>query len=116
MHSIQSGTIRSSPVSTQNRSRYRCECPYLANGLKGLGFSVLPSQGTYFLNVDLAPMGVNDDVAFCQKLVAEHGVAAIPVSAFYAEDPVRTIMRLCFAKKRETLDAALERLSHVKPA
>ncbi|MCA3613406.1 MAG: aminotransferase [Methylobacterium sp.] len=98
------------------RDDFRQARDYLANGLKGLGFSVLPSQGTYFLNVDLAPMGVNDDVAFCRRLVTEHGVAAIPVSAFYAEDPVRTIMRLCFAKKRETLDAALERLSHVKPA
>ncbi len=89
---------------------------YLANGLRSLGFSVLSAQGTYFINVDLAPLGVEDDVAFCQRLVTEHGVAAIPVSAFYTEDPVRTIMRLCFAKKRETLDAALDRLSRVRPA
>lgn len=86
---------------------------YLAQGLTGLGFSVLPSQGTYFLNVDIAPLGEADDVAFCQRLVREHGVAAIPVSAFYAEDAVRHIVRLCFAKQRATLDAALERLSGV---
>ncbi|MGL5446418.1 MAG: aminotransferase [Rhabdaerophilum sp.] len=87
---------------------------YLSDGLKNLGFSVLPSKGTYFLNFDIAPLGESDDVDFCQRLVTEHGVAAIPVSAFYAEDPVKTIVRLCFAKKRETLDAALERFAGVK--
>ena len=84
---------------------------YLAAGLTDLGFRVLNSRGTYFLNFDIAPLGETDDAAFCQRLVAEHGVAAIPVSAFYAGDPVRTIVRLCFAKKRSTLDAALERLA-----
>jgi aspartate/methionine/tyrosine aminotransferase len=87
---------------------------YLSDGLKSLGFSVLPSQGTYFLNFDIAPFGENDDVAFCQRLVTENGVAAIPVSAFYAGDPVKTIVRLCFAKKRATLDAALERLATIR--
>ena len=88
---------------------------YLGQGLKTLGFSVLPSAGTYFLNFDIAPLGETDDSAFCQRLVVEHGVAAIPVSAFYARDPVRNIVRLCFAKKRATLDAALERLAGVRP-
>ena len=41
---------------------------------------------------------------------SEHGVAAIPVSAFYAGGPVRTVVRFCFAKRDATLDAALERL------
>lgn len=85
----------------------------LAGGLTGLGFSVLPSEATYFLNVDLAPLGITDDVAFCQRLVTEHGVAAIPVSAFYAEDPVTTVVRFCFAKNDATVDRALERLANV---
>ncbi|MFE1600077.1 aminotransferase [Methylobacterium sp. ID0610] len=80
-------------------------------GLAGLGFAVLPSAGTYFLNIDIAPLGETDDVAFCERLVREHGVAAIPVSAFYAEDPVRNVVRFCFAKTDETLDRALDRLS-----
>lgn len=86
---------------------------YLAGGLRDLGFPVLNSRGTYFLNIDIAPLGETDDAAFCQRLVAEYGVAAIPVSAFYAEDPVRTVVRLCFAKRQSTLDAALERLAGV---
>jgi aspartate/methionine/tyrosine aminotransferase len=81
-----------------------------AGGLRDLGFSVLPSAGTYFLNVDIGPLGESDDSAFCQRLVAEHGVAAIPVSAFYAQGAVRNVVRFCFAKHDATLDAALERL------
>ena len=82
----------------------------LAAGLAERGFAVLPTAGTYFLNVDLAPLGVTDDVGFCERLVAQEGVAAVPVSAFYAEDAVRSVVRFCFAKTDATLDAALERL------
>ena len=79
-------------------------------GLRERGFTVLDSQGTYFLNVDLAPLGKNDDVAFCTMMVNEFGVAAIPVSAFYAESPNTSVVRFCFAKRDETLNGALERL------
>lgn len=82
-----------------------------AAGLKTLGFEVIPSQGTYFLNIDIAPLGETDDVAFCRRLVMDHGVAAIPVSAFYAEGAVKNVVRFCFAKKDSTLDAGLERLA-----
>ncbi|GJD62403.1 aminotransferase [Methylobacterium frigidaeris] len=86
-----------------------------AGGLKDLGFSVLPSAGTYFLNLDIAPLGESDDVAFCERLVRQHGVAAIPVSAFYAHRPVRNVVRFCFAKRDDTLDRALERLRGLAP-
>jgi N-succinyldiaminopimelate aminotransferase len=82
-------------------------------GLRDLGFAVIPAQGTYFLNIDIGPLGEADDVAFCRRLVAEHGVAAIPVSAFYAAGAVKTVVRFCFAKRDATLDAALERLAGV---
>ncbi len=82
-------------------------------GLTERGFSVLPSAGTYFINIDIAPLGETDDLAFCQRLVEEHGVAAIPVSAFYAEDAVKSVVRFCFAKKDATLDEALARLDKV---
>lgn len=82
-------------------------------GMSELGFAVMPSQGTYFVTVDIAPLGEDDDAAFCQRLVREHGVAAIPVSAFYARNPVKTVVRFCFAKKDKTLDAALARLARV---
>jgi aspartate/methionine/tyrosine aminotransferase len=82
-------------------------------GLSGLGFQVIPSQATYFLNIDISPLGETDDTAFCRRLVLDHGVAAIPVSAFYAEGAVKNVVRFCFAKRDATLDAALERLAGV---
>jgi aspartate/methionine/tyrosine aminotransferase len=96
--------------ATLQRSRDR-----LSEGLSAAGFAVLPSAGTYFLNVDLAASGVAlDDRTFCLKSVREHGVAAIPVSAFYAEGPVAHVMRLCFAKADATLDRAVERLARAR--
>jgi N-succinyldiaminopimelate aminotransferase len=84
----------------------------LAAGLETAGFTVLDSGGTYFLNVDLEASGIaEDDRTFALRAVRDHGVASIPVSAFYAEDPVRHILRLCFAKADATLDEAVRRLA-----
>ena len=58
-------------------------------------------EATYFLNIDIAAARAStDDAAFCRRLVLEHGVAAIPVSAFYAEGAVKNVVRFCFAKQR----------------
>jgi len=93
-------------------SNFQVSRDRLATGLIEAGYVVLPSQGTYFLNVDLAASGIAlDDRSFCLRAVREAGIAAIPVSAFYAEAPVTTIVRLCLAKKDETLDAGIERLA-----
>ena len=110
MASARPTTISSSMRADLPRSRDR-----LANGprLDRLSRSCR-AQGTYFLNVDLQPLGLNEtDEAFCKRLVVEHKVAAIPVSAFYEDDPVTSVVRFCFAKKDATLDGALERLSRV---
>jgi N-succinyldiaminopimelate aminotransferase len=82
-----------------------------SDGLKQLGFTVLPSAGTYFVNIDITELGEGDDTAFCERLVSRFGVAAIPVSAFYADRGVTSVVRFCFAKQDSTLDAALERLA-----
>lgn len=79
----------------------------LGAGLAALGFDVLASQGTYFLNVDLGDRG---DEAFCRHITETARVTAIPVSAFYVEDPVTSVVRFCFSKQDSTLDAALDRL------
>ena len=95
----------------QMRAGFQRSRDRFCDGLRTLGFPVLPSEGTYFVNVDIAPLGESDDVAFCKRLVEDFGVAAIPVSAFYAKDPVTSVVRFCFAKKDSTLDAGLERLA-----
>src|SRR6478609_9627355 len=84
----------------------------LAAGLERIGFPVIKSQGTYFLTVDLSPLGLNEtDEDFCKRIVTQYKVAGIPVSAFYEQDKVTSVVRFCFAKNDATLDAALERLS-----
>jgi len=98
---------------TGQRASFQTSRDYLVAGLRGLGFEVLSSQGTYFVTMDCAPFGM-DDQTFSRRLVAEFGVATIPVSAFYAENPVKNIVRFCFAKQNATLDAALERLANAK--
>lgn len=98
------------------RTRLQQQRDYFSAGLKSAGFSVLPSAGTYFVCVDLRPLGIDDDQAFCRRLVADAKVAAIPVSAFYSgDDRVRHVVRFCFAKNEATLDAAIERLRVAAP-
>jgi N-succinyldiaminopimelate aminotransferase len=99
------------------RHRFQHGRDRLKAGLEGAGFSVLPSAGTYFLSVDLAASGVEiGDVAFADRLIDEAGVASIPVSAFYAEDPVTSVLRFCFVKEDAVLDAAIERIGNARAA
>ena len=94
------------------RAGYQHSRDRLAAGLANLGYAVLPAPSTYFLTIDLAASGVAmGDVAFCERLVEQAGVAAIPVSAFYSAHPVTNVVRLCFAKHDATIDAALERMA-----
>jgi N-succinyldiaminopimelate aminotransferase len=94
-------------VAEQQRRRDR-----LAGGLRSLGLETLPCEGTYFLNLDIRSAGFEgDDVTFCRQLVEQVGVAAIPVSAFYEETPVRHLARLCFTKQDAVIDRALERFA-----
>jgi aspartate/methionine/tyrosine aminotransferase len=89
----------------------------LAGGLNRLGLATLPSAGTYFLSLDLAASAVAmSDTDFCDWMVDEAGVAGIPVSAFYASDPVTSLVRLCFAKEDATIDEALVRIERALPA
>ncbi|MEA3041890.1 MAG: N-succinyldiaminopimelate aminotransferase [Sphingomonadales bacterium] len=86
-----------------------------ASALEGAGFATLPAEGSYFVSIDLAASGIAaGDVAFCERAVRECGVAAIPVGAFYAQDPVTSVVRLCFAKREETLAAGLEGLTRAR--
>ncbi len=82
-----------------------------AGGLAEIGLDVLPCAGTYFVNVDVGRTGFDgDDADFCRHITEQAGVAAIPASAFYQEDALRTVVRFCFAKQDDVLDEALARL------
>jgi len=82
-------------------------------GLKGSKFKLLPSEGTYFQCVDISNVSDLSETEFCKWLTTDIGVAAIPLSAFYENGFDQRVVRFCFAKKDETLQAALERLNRL---
>lgn len=95
----------------QLTSFYAARRAELITGLRSVGVTVLPPAGTYFVLADSASLGWDDDVAFCRYLTTEVGVAAIPLSAFYHDHYQPGMIRFCFAKRTQTISAALERLA-----
>ena len=89
---------------------YRARRDVLVNALRDSKLEILPCEGTYFLLADYSAISDLDDVAFCQWLTKEVGVAAIPLSVFCADPFPHKLIRLCFAKQESTLLAAAERL------
>ncbi|SDE22365.1 aminotransferase [Rhodospira trueperi] len=85
----------------------------LADGLRGIGFEVMPSAGTYFLTADIRGVGFNGtDADFCHHITVEAGVTAVPFSAFYQDRAAAPshYARFCFAKLDSALDEAVARL------
>ena len=81
------------------------------SGLAKTHFKLLPSEGSYFQCVDISDVSDLNEAEFCKWLTTEIGVAAIPLSAFYGDGFDQRVVRFCFAKKDETLNAALARLT-----
>jgi aminotransferase len=94
---------------------YRERREFLVPVLQRAGFKPIPPRGAYYVMTDISEFGFKDDVAFARWLVAEGGVAAVPGSSFYS-DPAAGSQRLRFhfARKRETLEAAAERLTSLR--
>lgn len=90
----------------EKRDRFRAA---LANSR----FHLLPVKGTYFQVVDYSAISDKDDLSFCEWLVKEIGVAAIPLSEFYETPPNSKFIRFCFAKNDDTLNLAMERLCKI---
>ncbi|TKY74296.1 N-succinyldiaminopimelate aminotransferase DapC [Spatholobus suberectus] len=90
---------------------YMAKRAILVEGLKAVGFKVFPSSGTYFVVVDHTPFGLENDVAFCEYLVKEVGVVAIPTSVFYLNpEEGKNLVRFTFCKDEETIRSAVERM------
>jgi N-succinyldiaminopimelate aminotransferase len=92
------------------RERLRANRDFLAGGLARLGFEVLPCEGTYFLVAGISGLTNEKDLAWCERLVREAGVAAIPLSSFFHDGTVDTYLRFVFCKERPVLEEALARL------
>jgi aspartate/methionine/tyrosine aminotransferase len=84
----------------------------LSEGLREIGFSVLPSSGSYFVIADFRPLGFEGDaMAFCRHITEHARVAAIPVSAFYdGPGAPAHLVRFAFCKREEILREAVTRL------
>lgn len=96
------------------RRERQCAADQLFAGLNKAGFCVLPSAATHFLVIDLKASGTSaDDTVFCDRLLAEAGVAAMAVSPFYLADAPTRFVRLCFMKRPETIVSALRGLEHI---
>ncbi len=78
--------------------------------IKPSRFKLLDVPGGYFQLVDYSSISDKDDVSFCEWMVKEGGVAAIPLTPFYEKAPGTHLLRLCFAKSDATMEAAAERL------
>ncbi|MBT2536470.1 aminotransferase class I/II-fold pyridoxal phosphate-dependent enzyme [Arthrobacter sp. ISL-69] len=89
----------------------------LSDGLKAAGLDVFTPQGTYFVNVDTAPLGISDSVDLARRLPELVGVAAIPVPVFChpeGAERTRSLLRFAFCKKTEVLEEAAARLATLR--
>jgi len=82
----------------------------LRRALAGCGFELPPAHGTFFQLLDFSALLPPGDVQFAERALAEARVAVIPLTPFYAEPPRLSLVRLCIAKRDQTLDLAAERL------
>ena len=98
-------------LAVSYRERRDCLLPVLESA----GFRTFKPLGAYYVMTDISGFGFSDDVAFARHLIAEGGVAAVPGSSFYSDPRAgRQRVRFHFARRRETLDAAAERLGRLK--
>jgi N-succinyldiaminopimelate aminotransferase len=97
------------------RDRFQRARDRMTEGLRASGYQVLDSTSTYFLCVDLKASGFTiDDETFATTAVERAGVAVVPLSAFAERDPPRHLVRLCFGKKDETIDAGVAAMAKAK--
>ncbi|MFW1814298.1 methionine aminotransferase [Acinetobacter guillouiae] len=96
-------------------SFYQQKRDLFISGIANSKFSLIPSQGTFFQNVDYSQIRPDlNDVEMCKFLAEEHKIVAIPVSVFYKQAPKNLrLVRFCFAKKEQTLVQACEILNQI---
>jgi len=97
------------------RQRFARALGKMKSGLADSGFAVIDPASTYFMCVDLRASGVEvDDETFAKRAVEEAGVAVVPISAFAEQNPARHLVRLCFAKRDETIDAGVAAMARAR--
>lgn len=92
---------------------YQEKRDYFINGIKNSRFKIIPANGTYFQLLDYSGITKEKDTEYAIRLTKENKIASIPVSVFYNKPVDNKVLRFCFAKKKETLDKAIEILNKV---
>lgn len=92
---------------------YQKKRDYFLDLIKDSRFKTVPSHGTYFQVLDYSDISDLPEMEFAEKLIKEHHVASVPVSAFYHKKTDHKMLRFCFAKKEETLEKAAELLCRI---
>ncbi|OUD36409.1 methionine aminotransferase [Flavobacterium sp. FPG59] len=95
------------------KKQYQVKRDYFKELLVSSRFELLPCEGTYFQVASYANISQENDVDFCKRLITDYGVAAIPISTFYADGRDLKLIRFCFAKDDYTLKEAALRLCTV---
>jgi aspartate/methionine/tyrosine aminotransferase len=97
------------------RERFQRSRDLMAEGLRSAGYATLEVAATYFMCVDLAASGISlDDESFAAAAVERAGVAVVPISAFAETDPSKHLVRVCFSKKDETIEAGVAAMARAK--
>jgi methionine aminotransferase len=105
--------VRRDPTAHALPAFYQAKRDLFLQLVDGSRFKPLPCAGTYFQLLDYSKITRDADKDVAIRILEEHGVASIPVSAFLYKDTGGPVLRFCFAKKEETLAAAAERLRRV---
>jgi methionine aminotransferase len=105
--------VRRDPTARDLPGFYQRKRDLFLSLTEGSRLRPLACEGTYFQLLDYSAVSADRDKDMAMRLLTEHGVASIPVSAFLYKDTGGPVLRFCFAKKDETLRAAAERLARV---
>jgi methionine aminotransferase len=109
-HAIAAYLLQAPEVWQSLSTFFQAKRDRLRAALAGSGFTLPAAAGTYFQLLDFAELDAGDDQSFAERLLTEAGVATIPLAPFYAVAPHLSVVRLCIAKRDETLDAGAARL------
>ena len=97
------------------RDRFQRSRDLMAAGLRSAGFATLDVAATYFMCVDLKASGISlEDEDFAVAAVEKAGVAVIPLSAFAEQDPPKHLVRVCFSKRDETIEAGVAAMAKAR--
>ncbi|MEN8223736.1 MAG: methionine aminotransferase [Bacteroidota bacterium] len=92
---------------------YQRKRDYFVNLVKDSRFGIIPCHGTYFQLLDYSRISEESEMDFATRLIKEKGVGTIPVSPFYNQNGDHKVLRVCFAKREDTLEKAAEILCRI---